>query len=312
MDLDSYRNFLAIVEAGSLTGAADTVHVAQPALSKQLKNLENHFGAKLIITTRGSRKLLLTEAGRVLYKKAKYICSLDDLAQTEINNIMGGVRGTLRFSITHSRSAIFIKYALKQFCQLYPKINCELYEAGLEEQIQQLLSGITEIGVLSWPLQNQDDLEILFRRDEQMVAVFHKNSQWLDSVSSTDTVHIRELNEIPLSISSGCSKVYQKACSDLGLVPNILCICTSRTTAMQWVTEQAAVGLIPIEFDEDLGPDYVVKKVVGANANLFKSVVIVKDRPLSVAAQQFLKFYAKNRNSIQVCDLDEIFKTNSL
>lgn len=47
MELESYRNFLAIIEAGSFTGAAECVHVAQPALSKQLKTLENFFGAKL-------------------------------------------------------------------------------------------------------------------------------------------------------------------------------------------------------------------------------------------------------------------------
>lgn len=99
MELDNYRNFLAIIEAGSFTGAADYVHIAQPALSKQLRALENYFGTKLIITTRGSRQILLTEAGRVLYQKAKYMCALEDLAKSEIENIMGGVVGTLRFSM---------------------------------------------------------------------------------------------------------------------------------------------------------------------------------------------------------------------
>lgn len=94
MELESYRNFLAIIEAGSFTGAAECVHVAQPALSKQLKTLENFFGAKLIITTRGSRQLILTEAGRILYQKAKYICSLEDLARNEIDNVIGGAVGT--------------------------------------------------------------------------------------------------------------------------------------------------------------------------------------------------------------------------
>lgn len=102
MELDNYRNFLAIIEAGSFTGAADYVHIAQPALSKQLRALENYFGTKLIITTRGSRQILLTEAGRVLYQKAKYMCALEDLAKSEIENIMGGVIGTLRFSIANS------------------------------------------------------------------------------------------------------------------------------------------------------------------------------------------------------------------
>ena len=79
MELDNYRNFLAIIEAGSFTGAADYVHIAQPALSKQLRALENYFGTKLIITTRGSRQILLTEAGRVLYQKAKYMCALGQI-----------------------------------------------------------------------------------------------------------------------------------------------------------------------------------------------------------------------------------------
>ena len=46
MELESYRNFLAIIEAGSFTGAAECVHVAQPALSKQLKTLENYYNAR--------------------------------------------------------------------------------------------------------------------------------------------------------------------------------------------------------------------------------------------------------------------------
>ena len=52
MEIDNYRNFLAIVEAGSMTSASEFVHIAQPALSKQLKSLEGYFGTKLIITTR--------------------------------------------------------------------------------------------------------------------------------------------------------------------------------------------------------------------------------------------------------------------
>ena len=64
MEIDNYRNFLAIVEAGSMTSASEFVHIAQPALSKQLKSLEGYFGTKLIITTRGSKHLILTDAGK--------------------------------------------------------------------------------------------------------------------------------------------------------------------------------------------------------------------------------------------------------
>ena len=201
MDLDIYRNFLAIVEAGSFTGAADFVHIAQPALSKQLRNLENFFGTKLIITQRGSRQLLLTEAGRAVYQKAKYMCSLEDLAKSEIENIVGGVIGTLRFSIANSRSPLFIESSLKDFCQLYPNIKCELFEASIGEQSQQLLNGITELGILSVPITHQDSFEVLFRRREELAAVFHKESVFLEPEAKG--IFLKQLDAVPVSLSAG-------------------------------------------------------------------------------------------------------------
>ena len=73
MDIENYRNFLAIIEAGSITGAAEIVHIAQPALSKQLRALEQFYGTKLLLTARGTRQIILTDAGRIVYQKAKYI-----------------------------------------------------------------------------------------------------------------------------------------------------------------------------------------------------------------------------------------------
>lgn len=306
MELDNYRNFLAIVEAGSFTGAAECVHIAQPALSKQLRSLENYFGAKLIITQRGSRQILLTEAGRVLYQKAKFICSLDDLAKSEIENIMGCVVGTLRISITNSRSALFIKSSLKNFLQLYPNITCELYESNINEQAQQLMNGITELGILSTPLNHQDSFEILFRRDEHLVAVFHKESPWYDP--ETTTISLKELENIPLSVSGGCASIFKQSCADIGLNPKIICIATTRGTALTWAAEKVAVTICPVEPGEDVGEQYVAKTITDLNADVYKTVVKVKDRPLSVAAQNFLKFYAKTRNSQVVCDLDKILK----
>ena len=72
MNIEHYRNYIAIVEAGSLTGAANKMHIAQSALSSMLKNMERSFGTTLIIANRGIRKIELTDAGRVLYEKARY------------------------------------------------------------------------------------------------------------------------------------------------------------------------------------------------------------------------------------------------
>lgn len=310
MELDNYRNFLAIIEAGSFTGAADYVHIAQPALSKQLRSLENYFGTKLIITTRGSRQILLTEAGRVLYQKAKYMCALEDLAKSEIESIMGGVIGTLRFSIANSRSALFIKSSLKDFCALYPNIKCELFEAGINEQTQQLLNGITELGILSVPIEHQDNFEILFRRDEQLTAVFHKDSVFLEP--NKTSVTLKELEDIPLSLSSGCSEIVLKSFAQNSLVPRIMCTSTTRSTTLEWTRTKAAVAIVPVEPGEALGDEFVSLPITDLKTDVYKTVVKVKDRPLSVAAQHFLKFYSKTRNSQQVCDLEAVLKSSTL
>ena len=63
MDLQCYRNFIAIVEEGSLTAASQRLHIAQPALSNQLKAMEREYGASLLI--RGARRVSLTDGGRI-------------------------------------------------------------------------------------------------------------------------------------------------------------------------------------------------------------------------------------------------------
>ena len=63
MTLESYRNFVAIVESGSILAASNKLLIAQPSLSNQLKNIETYYGAKLLIRNR--HRLELTDAGRV-------------------------------------------------------------------------------------------------------------------------------------------------------------------------------------------------------------------------------------------------------
>ena len=84
MTLESYRNFVAIVECGSILAASNKLLIAQPSLSNQLKNIETYYGAKLLIRNR--HRLELTDAGRVFYLRAKEICQAEEKLQDEIHN----------------------------------------------------------------------------------------------------------------------------------------------------------------------------------------------------------------------------------
>ena len=88
MNLEHYRNFITIVETGTISGAAEKLHIAQPALSNQIKNLEREYGAPLL--TRGSRRVELTDAGRIMYSRAKSIAELENSARREIADCAAG------------------------------------------------------------------------------------------------------------------------------------------------------------------------------------------------------------------------------
>lgn len=305
MDLENYRNFLAVIETGSLTGASEYVHVAQPALSKQIRALECFYDAKLLITERGSRKVILTEAGRLLYQKAKYICSLEDLAKEEIASTQKGAAGTLRISVANSRSAPFIKHTLRAFSALYPEVDFEIFETSYYEQSQQLLNGITEIGVLSTPVVQEERFEELFRRDEHLAVIFRRNSKWLENPKRKG-LNLSDLRNVPLSVSTGCNMILKKACDQIGFYPNILSINTTRYAALQWTWEDASAAIVPIEPGEDLGEEFQVKKLLDIDTQLYKSVVKVKGRPLSPLALKFIQFYNENSDSRRLCNMREL------
>lgn len=303
MEIDNYRNFLAIVEAGSMTAASEYIHIAQPALSKQLKSLENYFGTKLIITTRGSKHLILTDAGRILYHKAKYICSLEDMAKNEIGDISDGSKGTLRFTVANSRAEVFIKTCLEPFHRLFPLINYEIHEGGITEQSQQLLSGIAELGILSVPPIHQNNFEVLFRRKEKIVAVFSTNSRFLkDDAPLT----LKDLSTMPLCFSTGCHLMMARAFSERSLKPQILSICTTRSAALRWAVDDCGVSIVPKEPREILGKNLVARDIDDLDTDLYKTVVRVKGRPLSVVSKKFMQFYSDVRNSERMINIKDL------
>lgn len=307
MDLAVLRNYIAIVQAGNVTAASEQIHIAQPTLSKQLRQLENYYAAKLIITERGSRKIILTDAGRLLYEKAKYMCSLDDSAIEEIRSSEHGASGTLRLSVANSRSKPLVERFLKEFNKFYPDVNFMIFESSSSEQRQQLLNGIGEIGLLSTRPDQNSDIEELFRTDEYFVAVFHKNSQWLKNPRRKG-IMLNQLKGVPVSISSGYYEEFRQCCSQAGFVPLIKSISTTRNTALHWAATDIAATVVPVSEGEDLEEALVAKKILDADANIYKSVVKVKGRPLSLLALKFLEFYNEYGNGKRLCNIKKLYE----
>lgn len=185
MDLSVYRNFITIVECGNLSAAAEHLHIAQPALTTQMKNLQKSYGTTLMHIKRGARNIELTDAGSILYNKAKFLLALESDAHREIAACEKGTAGKLRISLSPSMSILFVQNFLAGFSKLNPGIQYDLYEVPIQEQTEQLLSGMTEIGVANAPLIQTHRFETLYQKKERLAVICHKNSAFLIPITAT-------------------------------------------------------------------------------------------------------------------------------
>lgn len=152
MDIKQLKYFYVIAEEGQITSAAKRLHLSQPPLSYQLKNLEDELGVKLV--ERGSRNIKLTDAGLILYKRAKQILSLTKSTVDELKDFNQGTQGTLSIGTVSSSGASLLDSRLSIFHDKYPFINFEIYEGNTYELLEALTKGIIEIAIVRTPFNN--------------------------------------------------------------------------------------------------------------------------------------------------------------
>lgn len=292
MNLDYYRNFITIVDRGNLSAAAEILHIAQPALTAQIKNLEKSFNAPLLKMRRGAHSVELTEAGSVLYNKAKYLLAIEESAHHEINSTLRGLQGKLSISLSPSMSISFIKNFLAGFAEQNPSIEYELYEMGIEQQTSQLLNGIVEIAVINAPLPQANRFDILATRKEQLGIIYHRDTNWIDN----DRVYLdlEALEDIPICLSRGCSSLFLSICSDSQISPHILCINTTKMATIMWARLKLGVAIVPIAPGEELPEELHCRFIQDDRMCLNKSLVVVKGRQLSTVAKNFLSWYSSH------------------
>jgi DNA-binding transcriptional LysR family regulator len=230
MDFSYYKNFIVIVETGSISAAAKKLNLAQSALSTQVKRIEEDYGAKLLRMGRGQRTLELTEAGRVFFKQAKYLCSVDDTTRTEINNCAAGLSGTLKISVSPALAPYFIKSYLQAFCKLYPQIQYQIYEVPVEEQVKQLEAGFTDLGVANAPLPEPHLFQVIATKRRNFFLVAREENRWIRKADHS--LKFEDLQNIPLSVNFASLPVLEAAGREHNFQPYILLSATTRNSPL--------------------------------------------------------------------------------
>ena len=171
MDFEFYRNFITVAETGNLTTASKKLALAQPALSAQIKTLEHYYGAKLIQTARGKRRLTLTEAGEAFLGKARQICRTEETILLDMQSFNKKASGTLRFSVSPAKSTFFINTYLRPFAAAYPEVCFQLREEAVSAQTRHIAENSSDLP----PTKRRKNIFTPFTARRQTAALTHSN-----------------------------------------------------------------------------------------------------------------------------------------
>lgn len=160
MELRHLRYFVAVAEALSYRGAAERLHVAQPALSKQIQDLEAEVGARLL--NRNTGGVTLTDAGAVLLDEARDILERVEMASSAARDAAAGKGGRLTIGSLGAVSAGFLPASLAAFRERYPGVEINLHESTMSEQMGALRKGTIQLGfVIDHGVEIPRDLETM-------------------------------------------------------------------------------------------------------------------------------------------------------
>ena len=149
MELRLLEYFLAVAREQNITAAAKALHISQPALSTQLKNMESELGKKLLIRgVKGSRKVILTEEGMILRKRAEEMLLLMRRTEEEITGFDETIAGNVFIGTGETEIVRLFAKASKKLQQKYPDIRYNISSGNAEYVLEYLDKGLIDFGLL--------------------------------------------------------------------------------------------------------------------------------------------------------------------
>lgn len=195
MEFRVLKYFLAVARTENISHAAEAMHVSQPALSRQLMDLEEELGVKLLV--RGNRNTTLTEAGFLLKKRAEEIAQLVDKTVDELSHAQEGVSGSVRIGCGETAGMRVVARAIQDLRKEYPNIHYQFQSMDGMVVKEQLKRGTLDFGVLIQPEPPQDYPHIELAHEDIWGVLMRKDSP----LAAHTTIRAADLEGLPLIAS---------------------------------------------------------------------------------------------------------------
>jgi DNA-binding transcriptional LysR family regulator len=200
MEFRVLRYFLTVAREGSITGAANFLHVTQPTLSRQLKDLEQELGKKLFI--RSSHSIILTDEGMLLRKRAEEIVDMVDKLGAEFSSREETISGDVYIGGGETDAMRQIARVAKELQLSYPNIRYHLYSGNSDDVTERLDKGLIDFGILIQPADLSKYNYINIPAKDVWGVVMRKDSP----LAFKDTIQAVDLLNVPLICSRQAMK----------------------------------------------------------------------------------------------------------
>lgn len=192
MTLRQLELFVAIVETGSFTRAAEKMHVAQPSISQQIQQLEDELGERLLFRMR-NRKMFVTEAGKVVKKHADQILRQSATLRMDVTTLTQDPVGDMYIGIGGHQLTSMVAPVLGSFHSKFPRVRVHISNATTPQIIDLLRGNGVDLGIVTLPISDKElRTQVLF--SEEMVVVVRKS----DVLARKPQIGAAEISRLPL------------------------------------------------------------------------------------------------------------------
>jgi DNA-binding transcriptional LysR family regulator len=243
MNLRHLRHFIAVAEELHFTHAADRLRIAQPALSRSIRMLEEELGVNLLERTQ--RRVRLTPAGRLYLDRAVRILQDIDRANEDVRRASAGEAGRLSIGFIHSSTYSVTPVILEHYRARYPDVELVLNEFTIWDQLTALKDNVIDVAILRPPVNDTGIDSFTFRSERFLIVV--PQSHALARLQSASVSELRDVDWVFFSQQQ--SPLFHSRiiamCERAGFAPRVSQYATQIHTVLGLVRAGIGVAVVP-------------------------------------------------------------------
>ena len=287
VNLELYRVFYAVAKCGSLTKAAESLYISQPAVSQSIKQLEGQLGGRLF--SRTPKGMELTEAGRLIVGYVEKAINLLAEAEDKFSQLKGIAVGTIKIGASDTLCKHYLMPHIEKFHKKYPQINLQLYNRTTLETAELLKGGKVDLGFVNLPLH--DDALDIIEPCMELNDIFVYSPKFMEKAE--EAWPLKKLEDYPLlmlEMASNTRRSISEFAWSLGINLNPEIELGSLDLVVEFVKSGFGIACVPRE--------YVQKELLSGELFELKTnpqlpargigLVTLKGAPLNYIVREFI------------------------